>query len=90
MPHDNNSPKDRGFLSIDRSLTVNAKRFPDKTALHDLKGSINYKDLNTKANQLAYGLREVGLRKGEHAAILFGNTIDHLLMIYAVAKLGAV
>jgi acyl-CoA synthetase (AMP-forming)/AMP-acid ligase II len=90
MPHDNNSPMNRGFLSIGRSLAVNAERFPNKAALHDLKGSITYKDLNTKANQLAYGLRELGLRKGEHAAILFGNTIDHLLMIYAVAKLGAV
>jgi fatty-acyl-CoA synthase len=71
-------------------LGVNAERFPDKTAVHDLNGRITYKDLNAKANQLAYGLREVGLQKGEHAAILFGNTIEHLLMIYAVAKLGAV
>jgi acyl-CoA synthetase (AMP-forming)/AMP-acid ligase II len=90
MPHDNNSPIDLGFLSIARSLAVNAGRFPNKTAVNDLNGRITYKDLNAKVNQLAYGLREVGLQKGEHAAILFGNTIEHLLMIYAVAKLGAV
>jgi fatty-acyl-CoA synthase len=90
MPHDKNWPIDRGFLSMGRSLAVNAERFPNKTAIHDLNGRITYKDLNTKVNQLAYGLREVGLQKCEHAAILFGNTIEHLLMIYAVAKLGAV
>ena len=90
MPHDDNSLIDRGFLSMGRSLAVNADRFPNKTAVHDSKESITYKDLNSKANQLAYGLREVGLQKGEHAAILFGNTLEHLLMIYAVAKLGAV
>src|SRR5687768_12831220 len=90
MRHDNNSPIDRGFLSMGRSLAANAARFPNKMAIHDLNRRITYKDLNARVNQLAYGLREVGLQKGEHAAILFGNTIDHLLMIYAVAKLGAV
>jgi hypothetical protein len=48
MPHDNSSLLARGFLSMGRSLAVNAERFPNKTAVHDLKGSIAYKDLNAK------------------------------------------
>jgi acyl-CoA synthetase (AMP-forming)/AMP-acid ligase II len=90
MASDNNATVDRGFLSIGRSLAVNAKRFPNKVAVHDLNRSITYRDLNDKVNQLAYGLEEVGLQKGDHVGILFGNTIEHLLMIYAAAKLGAV
>jgi acyl-CoA synthetase (AMP-forming)/AMP-acid ligase II len=80
----------RGFLSIGRSLAVNAKRFPHKVAVHDARRSMTYKDLNEHVNQLAYALAELGLKKGEHVAILFGNTIEHLLTIYAAAKLGAV
>ena len=81
---------DRGFLTMGRSLAVSAKRFPEKIAVHDPDGKISYLELNQNANQLAYGLRDLGVAKGHHVAILFGNSIAHLTTIYAVAKLGAV
>ena len=81
---------DRGFLTLGRSLAVSAKRFPEKIAVHDPDGKISYLELNQNANQLAYGLRDLGVAKGHHVAILFGNSIAHLTTIYAVAKLGAV
>jgi len=81
---------DRGFLTMGRSLAVSAKRFPEKIAVHDPDGKISYLELNQNANQLAYGLRDLGVAKGHHVAILFGNSIAHLTTIYAIAKLGAV
>jgi len=82
-------PVDRGFLSIPRSLAVNAKRFPNKVAIYDPNDRITYLELDRKVNQLAHGLRELGIGKGHHVAILFGNSITHLIALYAVARAGA-
>ncbi|MGH7784669.1 MAG: AMP-binding protein, partial [Candidatus Binatia bacterium] len=66
MPAHNleNGRVDRGFLSIGRSLAVSAKRFPNKVALHDPDRKITYLELNEKVNQLAHGLRSVGVARG--------------------------
>ncbi|HEY7165631.1 MAG TPA: AMP-binding protein [Candidatus Binatia bacterium] len=84
-----NWPVDHGYLAIPRSLAVNARRFPDKVAIHDIKDSITYRELNSKVNRLAHGLGELGVGKGNHVALLFGNTIDHVAALYAVARAGA-
>lgn len=83
-------PADKGFLSLGRSLAINAKRFPDKIALAEPGCSVSYHELNKKVNQLAYGLRDLGVRKGDHVGVLFGNTVEHLQILYAVAKIGGV
>jgi len=85
-----NRPVDKGFLSIGRSLAVSARRFPEKVAVSEPARDITYRELNERVNQLFYGLRELGVEKGDHVGILFGNTIEHLITLYAVAKLGAV
>jgi acyl-CoA synthetase (AMP-forming)/AMP-acid ligase II len=79
-----------GFLSIERSVAVNAKRFPRKTAVHDAHRSITYAKFNDEVNRLVTVLRDFGVQKGDHAAVLFGNTIEHLIVIYALARTGAV
>ena len=84
-----NWPVDRGFLSIPRSLAVNAKRFPNKVAVYDPNDRITYLELDRKVNQLTHGLRELGIGKGHRVAILFGNSITHLTALYAVARAGA-
>ena len=73
-----NWPVAYGYLAIPRSLAVNARRFPETVALHDVKDSITYGELNSTVNRLAHGLRELGIGKGSHVAVLFGNTIAHL------------
>jgi acyl-CoA synthetase (AMP-forming)/AMP-acid ligase II len=84
-----NWPVDHGFLSIPRGLAVNAKRFPDKIAVYDPDDRITYLELDRRVNQLAHGLKELGVGKGHHVAILFGNSITHLTALYAVARAGA-
>src|ERR1051325_1164434 len=84
-----NWPVDHGYLAIPRSLAVNAGRFPGKVAIHDGKDSITYRELDPRVNRLAHGLRELGIGKGSHVAILFGNTITHVAALYAVARTGA-
>ena len=89
MPVLENWPVDHGYLTIPRSLAVNAKRFPDKVAIHEVKDSITYLELNHRVDKLANGLHALGIGKGSHVALLFGNTIIHLAALYAVARAGA-
>ena len=76
-------------LLIGDGLRRNASKFPLKTAAKDRFGEINYADLNARVNQLARGLLSLGVRKGDAVALSVGNRIEHLEIIFAVAKIGA-
>jgi fatty-acyl-CoA synthase len=49
-----------------------------------------YKEFNEKANQVAKGLHQVGVKKGDHVAIWATNIKEWILIQYATAKIGAV
>src|SRR5579872_2642124 len=79
-----------GLETIGHSLAVNAVRFASKLAISHHRGALTYRGLNERANRLAHGLMERGLRQGDHLAVLFGNTPEHVVAIYAAAKIGVV
>ena len=80
----------RGLWTMGRQLRVNALRFPNKTALADRSRKLSYRTLNESVNRLAHGFLERGVAKGDHVALLYGNTIEHVVALYAAAKIGAV
>ena len=70
-------------------LRRSAGKFPRKIAAKDRYRQITYGDLNGRVNQLAHGLLALGVRKGDAVAISVGNRIEHLEIIFAAAKIGA-
>jgi fatty-acyl-CoA synthase len=80
----------RGQWTMGRQLRVNALRFPEKTALADLNRKLSYRALNASVNRLAQALLARGVGKGDHVALLYTNTIEHVIALYAAAKIGAV
>ncbi|HMF48788.1 MAG TPA: AMP-binding protein, partial [Candidatus Saccharimonadales bacterium] len=70
-------------------LRRNAWKFPLKIAAKDRFREINYRDLNDRVNQLANGLLSLGVHKGDGVALSVGNRIEHLEIIFATAKIGA-
>src|ERR1043166_8462104 len=70
-------------------LRRNAVKFAVKTAAKDRFRQITYGELNSRVNQLAHGLLSLGVRKGDAVAVLVGNRIEHLEVIFATAKIGA-
>jgi acyl-CoA synthetase (AMP-forming)/AMP-acid ligase II len=76
-------------LLMGDGLRRSAGKFPLKIAAKDRYGQITYGELNARVNQLAHGLLSVGLRKGDAVAISVGNRIEHLEIIFAAAKIGA-
>ena len=79
-----------GLWTMGRQLTLNARRFPAKTALADRRRALSYRTLNASVNGLAHALLARGVAKGDHVALLYGNTIEHVIALYAAAKIGAV
>ena len=70
-------------------LRRNAWKFPIKVAAKDKFRETTYGELNARVNQLAKGLLSLGVRKGDGVALSVGNRIEHLEIIFATAKIGA-
>ena len=71
-------------------LVVNVARQPEKEAVIFREKRLTYKQFNDRINRLAHGLMELGLEKGDHAAIFSHNCDQFLIYWYALMKIGAV
>lgn len=67
-----------------------AQMSPDRIALVQDGASISYAELHRASTQLALGLRQRGLRRGERVAFVGLNSIELVLAMFATARLGAV
>ena len=69
---------------------LNARRYPDKTALVMDGTSLTYAELDARSNQVAHALIGLGLEPGERAALLSYNSLEFAVAVQAVAKCGAI
>src|SRR5215470_16402155 len=69
-------------------LRWNAYKFPVKIAAKDHSRQVTYRELNVRVNQLAHGLLSIGVCKGDSIAVMVGNRIEHLEILFATAKIG--
>ena len=76
-------------MLIGDGLRRNAWKFPVKIAAKDRFREISYADLNTRVNRLANGLLSIGVKRGDGVALSVGNRIEHLEIVFATAKIGA-
>src|SRR5438309_3391893 len=70
-------------------LRRNAWKFPVKIAAKDRFREISYAALNACVNRLANGLLSIGVKRGDAVALSVGNRIEHLEIVFATAKIGA-
>src|SRR5512136_1107818 len=72
-------------------LLANMARFnPKGIAVTHGAVNVTWRDLNTRVNKLAIALKGLGVKKGDHAAILFHDCPEFIEANYALQKLGAV
>lgn len=71
------------------ALRRNAYKYPLKVAIKDPHRQITYRELNDRVNRLAHGLLEMGIQRGDPVALLIGNRIEHIEVLFALAKMGA-
>jgi len=65
-----------------------AKEFGNKVFLWEKKNSLTYKEFDEVTDRMGAGLQVLGLKKGDHAAVLFPNSVDTLLCYFSIIKAG--
>ena len=71
-------------------LYENARKRGRKTALFQGDKKVSYKELLSMCDRLAAYLHEEGIRSGERVAIFMRNSIEFVVSIFAISKIGAV
>lgn len=82
--------KDSTPISIGHILEKNAIDFKDKTAILYEDLHYTYFEFNALVNQYAHIFWDHGIRKGTVVVVFLENRLETLLLISALAKLGAV
>jgi amino acid adenylation domain-containing protein len=78
-------PKDRTIVGLFEDQVL---LYPNKTAVVFKKNSLTYKQLNEKANQLAYKLRSLGVRRDTPVGILADKSLELITGILGILKAG--
>lgn len=73
-----------------RSVEQWATCTPDAPAMVLEKDVISFKELNLKANRVANGLRDLGVKKADRVAIMLPNIPEFVYAFVGILKLGAV
>ncbi len=66
-----------------------ANRFPGRIALRDTRGVMTYAQLDRRADQLAFALREAGIRPGDRVGLFLNKCNEAIVGIYGILKAGA-
>jgi long-chain acyl-CoA synthetase len=78
------------YKNIAELLILNANRYPNKTAIIYKDKRISYKELNKKVNQIAQGLKNLGVGFGDKVGYLLPNSNQLIEVYFAIQKIGAV
>lgn len=78
--------------NIGSILTKRTLLNPTNEALFDVAQGVrfSYEELNNRTNQVANGLRSLGVQKGDRVALLMMNCHEFVTSFFAIAKIGAV
>ena len=77
-------------MNIAANLENAATRTPQKAAIRFEGRTISFRELNRNCNCLANGLQNLGLHHGDRCLIILPNSIEIVVVYYALAKLGAI
>ncbi len=67
-----------------------ARKWPARIALVSKERRLSFLELDQLSTRLALGFLEIGLRPADVVAVQLPNSIEHVLTIFALAKIGAV
>lgn len=65
-------------------------RGPDGLCFDCAGHKASYADIDRQSNGLAHGLAALGVGRGDMVSLMLDNSLDTILLLYAVLKLGAV
>ncbi|GGJ70541.1 fatty acyl-CoA synthetase [Virgibacillus salexigens] len=71
-------------------LSRTAARMPDKNAIAYNGVTVTYKELDTLVTLTAYGFKRDGMGKGDMIIVMSKNSLDFVIVNFALARIGAV
>jgi long-chain acyl-CoA synthetase len=77
-------------LNIAHNLDQSAMFFPDNPVFVFEDQTTTYKQLYLKVNQLAKGLENMGMGKGDRIAVFLPNIPEFIIIYFAAQKIGAI
>ncbi|MDR6125006.1 acyl-CoA synthetase (AMP-forming)/AMP-acid ligase II [Bacillus sp. SLBN-46] len=77
-------------MNIGSLLTQNANKYPELLAIECEGRRYTYLQFNEEVNQLAHGLMNQGVKKGDKLALMMKNSDHFVFTFFAAAKIGAV
>ncbi|KSU88876.1 fatty acid--CoA ligase family protein [Priestia flexa] len=76
-------------MNLSLQLHTTAKQYPEKIAYVFLDEEVTYADLDTSITLFANGLKRLGVQKGDHIALLLGNSPHFIIGLYGALRVGA-
>ena len=71
-------------------IHLHGRWYPDKPAVIDEKVTLTWRELDERSNQVANGLKAMGLGRGDSVAILMSNSVEYVEVMYGILKAGTV
>lgn len=78
------------MMNITKQLAVTAQEHPQKTAYVFQESETSYLELNGMVSKFASSLQQLGYRKGDHIALVVGNSPYYVIAMYGALRIGAV
>lgn len=79
-----------GRMNLVSKLEETASEKPDSIACRFKDHMMTYQELNEYIQRFADGLQEAGMEKGDHLALLLGNSPDFIIAFFGALKAGIV
>ena len=76
-------------ITLGDILRNTAARYPEREAFVDAGTRVTYAQLEQRANRLASGFLEMGIRKGDRVIVQLPNCIEFIYVFFALTKIGA-
>jgi long-chain acyl-CoA synthetase len=76
-------------MNLKQMLERTAREVPQQTAIVLGSRKVSYRELNETSNKIANALISLGIKKGDHVAILMSRTPDWVINCFGVLKAGA-
>lgn len=76
--------------TISAAIRASARQFPDKTCLCSDSKALTYSETEQAIDRLVAQLKSTGISAGDRVALLDTDSVDYLLVMYALATMGAV
>lgn len=78
------------MMNLSKQLSIIAQDHPKKSAFIFVDKEITYLELEASVTKFASQLTKIGLTKGDHIALVAGNSPQYIIGLYGALRIGAV